>query len=634
MESKLIRRNISLISSLVICALFVMFASADRVAEAVELQQRVLYNFDGDGCMYTKANGEVPTAIDVEDVRRLIAEIAYDGSKVNTMLVCINAQVMYYPTEVGTMRGMLCTPEQRANWPATEIQRFENMNNFYNADIDPYAVMLSEAKQKGLEALLTFRMNDAHGNDFLKTQFWNDHPEYRLGEGLDFWHDEVRDYVFNLIQEAVQRYDCDGIELDFNRFPTFFDTGSTAERIAKINSLTERVRDMLDVEGAKRGKHLILTARVPSNYGSTPPTYETSLAIGCDPVAWVNNGWVDYLSVSEFLFERGDLPIESWKELITTVPVYGGIECTAGPEEQQFLTPDQYRLAAQRLWEKGADGIYLFNFFVPRADFGREPAFEVLADLGPGSASQPAVIARHDGPTDFDGASLVNLPYVSVGDEGTVEFEFKADSVNGCMWYLADVFGGSASGGEYRIFLQNSTIYAKLWTRGAYAVEWEMPFDDTTQWHSIKMSWKEGEDTLITLDGVTSNIVNAHTLEDFVSSVGLNVLGGYPNNSFFYDGDMRNLKVYPTYGPMVAGDANGDGSVNAADAAILATYWQTSSNATWGMGDFNGDGKVDDKDATLMAVNWQATSSASVPEPDTLAMLACVVTAGLHLIQK
>ena len=627
------QRQRLLVLCLVIFVLIVIFAAVGHRAEAVELKQRVLYNFDGDGCMYTKANGEVPTAIDVEDVRRLIAEIAYEGSKVNTMLVCINAQTMYYPTEVGTMRGTQCTPEQQANWPATEIQRFENMNNFFDAGIDPFAVMLSEAKQKGLEAMLTFRVNDAHGNDFLKTQFWNEHPEYRLGEALDFGHTEVRDYVFNLIQEAVQRYDCDGIELDFNRFPTFFDSGTTEERIAKINSLTGRVRSMLDEEGAKRGKHLILTARVPSNYGSSPPTYESSRAIGCDPVAWVNNGWLDYLTVSEFLFERGDLPIESWKELITTVPVYGGIECTAGPAEQQFLTPDQYRLAAQRLWEKGADGIYLFNFFVPRADFGREPAFEVLADLGPGTAA-PTVIARHDGPTDFNGASLVNLPYVSVGDEGTVEFEFKADTVNGCLWYLADVFGGSATGGEYRIFMQNSTIYAKLWNKGSYAVEWEMPFDDTTQWHSMKMSWKDGEDTLITLDGVTSNIVNARTLDDFAASFGLNVIGGYPNNSFFYDGAIRNLKVYPSYGPMVAGDANGDGTVDAADAAILTTYWQTSSGATWGMGDFNSDGKVDDRDATLMAANWQATSSTSVPEPGNLAMLAGMLTTVLLLVQK
>ena len=532
-------------AALVFLASCAPFFAADRAVKADELKKRVLYNFDGDSCMWTKANGTGPTAIDVDDVRRLIEEVAYEGSQVNTVLVCINAQVMYYPTQVGTMRGTLCTPEQRANWPASEVQRFENMGAFYDAGIDPYAVMLAEAKDRGIESLLTFRMNDAHGNDFLRTAFWSDHAEYRLGAGLDFWHPEVRDYVFSLIEEAVQRYDCDGIELDFNRFPTFFQSGTTEERIERINSLVGRVRAMLDAEGLKRDKHLILTARVPSNYGNTPPTYETSRALGCDPVAWVDNGWLDYLTVSEFLFERGDLPIESWKERITDVPVYGGIECTAGPADDQVLTADQYRLAAYRLWEKGADGVYLFNFFTPR-EVGNKPHFEVLADLGPRSEPPKVTVARLNGPTKF-GESLVTLPQVTVGDEGAVEFEFKANAINGSMWYLADVFGGNK--GEYRIQLAADQLQAILWSSGKYVVQWTTPFTDTTQWHRVRIAWKEGAETQVTLDGTTIHIPNDGTLVDFTSGPGIHTLGGYPSNQlpFRYDGQIRDLKLFDTY---------------------------------------------------------------------------------------
>ena len=83
--------------------------------------RRVLYNFDGDSCLSTKAGGKGPVSI--EDVKRLIEEVAYGGSRVDTVLVCVNAQVMYYPTKVGTMRGTQCTPEQRAQWLASEKQR-------------------------------------------------------------------------------------------------------------------------------------------------------------------------------------------------------------------------------------------------------------------------------------------------------------------------------------------------------------------------------------------------------------------------------------------------------------------------------------------------------------------------------
>ena len=346
--------------------------------------RRVIYNFDGDSCLSTKAGGKGPVAVTVDDVKRLIDEVAYEGSQVDTILVCINAQVMYYPTQVGTMRGTLSTPEERNKWPASEQQRFQNLKAFFDAGVDPYAVMLAEAKRRGKETLLTFRMNDDHGNDFLRTQFRADHPEFRLGSGaLNFDHAVVRDYTFNLIEEAVRRYDCDGIELDFNRFPRFFESGTTEERLEKMNSLVERIRGMLDAVGRERERRLLLAVRIPSNFGRQLPTPETARELGCDVPAWVQKGWVDFVVVSEFLFTRYDLPLKPWKAAITTVPVYGGIECTEGGNKEQYLTPEKYRREARRLEAEGAEGIYLFNFFTTR-EYGPEswePPFEVLKDL-------------------------------------------------------------------------------------------------------------------------------------------------------------------------------------------------------------------------------------------------------------
>ena len=128
----------------------------------------------------------------------------------------------------------------------------------------------------------------------------------------------------------------------------------------------------------------MLGARIPSDYGKSAPNYEIARTKGCDPAAWAKHGWVDFLTVSEFLFERYDLPIGSWKKLIPEVPIYGGIECAEGPRRDQCLTPAKYRAAAKHLWSDGADGIYLFNFFTtrewPKDPF--EPPFEVLAQLG------------------------------------------------------------------------------------------------------------------------------------------------------------------------------------------------------------------------------------------------------------
>ena len=235
-------------------------APGESVDASAPRQRRVLYNFDGDSCMFTKAGGKGPVAIDVDDLKKLIEEVAYEGSRVDTVLVCVNAQVMYYPTKVGTMRGALSTPDQKQQWPPGEKQRSENLKRFFDAGIDPYAVMLAETKRRNRETLLSFRVNDAHGNDFLRTQFWVDHPECRSGasRGPSTSAATSRATMSRLIEEAMQRYDCDGLELDFNRFPTLFKDGTTDERVAKINSFVERVRKTLDEIGQKRGRRLVL----------------------------------------------------------------------------------------------------------------------------------------------------------------------------------------------------------------------------------------------------------------------------------------------------------------------------------------------------------------------------------------
>lgn len=368
-------------------SMLIVFSTGPRIEASdrePHRQRRVLYNFDGDSCLSTKAGGRGPVAVTAEDVRKLIEEVAYAGSQVDTILVCINAQVMYYPTKIGTMRGALSTPEEREKWPASEKQRFQNLKNFFDAGVDPYAIMLEETRRRGKEALLTFRMNDDHGNDFLRTQFRVDHPEYHLGSGaLNFDHEAVRDYTIDLIGEAVRRYDSDGIELDFNRFPAFFKSGTTAERVAKMNSLVERIRRMLDEAGKERGRKLILSVRIPSNFGRKLPTPETSRELGCDVPHWVKREWVDFVTVSEFLFTRYDLPVKPWKEAISGAPVYGGIECTEGGSKEQYLSSGKYRKEARRLESEGADGIYLFNFFTTREYGGEawEPPFDVLGDL-------------------------------------------------------------------------------------------------------------------------------------------------------------------------------------------------------------------------------------------------------------
>jgi len=368
-----------------------MVGTAPRAATAADdeaptpRRRRILLNLDGDGCMIRKKGIVGATEITPDDLRATVAEIAYPGSQVDTMLLCVNAQVMYYPSKAGTMRGTLDAPEERVRWEfPTEEQRFRNVEAMFAQGVDPYALLLAEAQERGLEALLSYRMNDAHGCTFLQSKLWRDHPEYRLGAALDFGQEAVRDYTFRLIEEAVQRYDCDGLEMDFNRFPNFFSGGTEAERIDAVNDLVRRVRQMIDRESQRRGRQLVLAARVPTSY-------QQCREVGLDPVVWAREGWTGFLTISEFLYTRYDLPVKPWKELISEVPIYASIEFNEGDPTnfELYMTAAKYRRAARHLWADGADGVYLFNFF--RFSIGEEqfePPSEVLSELGDPEALQ------------------------------------------------------------------------------------------------------------------------------------------------------------------------------------------------------------------------------------------------------
>ncbi|MBN1909699.1 MAG: SBBP repeat-containing protein [Pirellulales bacterium] len=78
-------------------------------------------------------------------------------------------------------------------------------------------------------------------------------------------------------------------------------------------------------------------------------------------------------------------------------------------------------------------------------------------------------------------------------------------------------------------------------------------------------------------------------------------LGGYDTS---YGGSTDAFVVRITLSPRLPGDADDSGTVDAADAHIVANHWMMQEGATWDQGDFNRDGRVDDLDASIMAANW------------------------------
>lgn len=78
-------------------------------------------------------------------------------------------------------------------------------------------------------------------------------------------------------------------------------------------------------------------------------------------------------------------------------------------------------------------------------------------------------------------------------------------------------------------------------------------------------------------------------------------------------------------GPLLRGDANLDGTVNASDLNVVGIHWL--QNAEWSGGDFNGDGMVNANDLNFVGIHWLSSVpaagsvNAAVPEPSGLALL-------------
>jgi hypothetical protein len=120
---------------------------------------------------------------------------------------------------------------------------------------------------------------------------------------------------------------------------------------------------------------------------------------------------------------------------------------------------------------------------------------------------------------------------------------------------------------------------------------------------------------------------------------GFGSAGASGNTDFGVDGNLNPIPANVTNGNIVAlypGDANMDGSVNAADFAILKSHYGQTTGGTWATGDFNNDGSINFADFMQMTQNWGTTINinpappaaalpalepAAVPEPGTAGAL-------------
>ena len=298
----------------------------------------------------------------------------YAGTSVSQLFLCPNAMRASYKSAVWDAIWELGAQEM-----PEEIGQLwmNNARLLHDRGLDPYAIWIARCREKGISPWLSMRMNDLHDvtdiKSYMHSTFWVNHPEYWrvpgsasgswIDRALDYAIPEVREHHMAFIRELLERYDPDGLELDWMRFGYHFKPGHETEGCVILTQFMRDVRALTKEWSVKRGHDIKLGARVPA-------VPDAAIGLGMDGVTWAREGLIDMLVPTPFWTSSDfDIPIEQWRERIGSTTVY--VLLAAGLEFNLRAHPggkpvannlESVRGFAAAELHRGADQIYLFNY--------------------------------------------------------------------------------------------------------------------------------------------------------------------------------------------------------------------------------------------------------------------------------
>lgn len=307
------------------------------------------------------------SAVTPDTIKELMVD-TYAGSPIGGVSWCVgNSETFEYETEVGerTGDGYEHFDDPRTSW----LQK--NLYGLIESSGGPLTEITRQFHEAGIDLLPSVRMNSHYDIPYHspgRGRFRREHPdwligqpqeyiprptlEYAIARGVDYKFPGVREHMTSIIFELFERFDVDGVELDYFRHPAFFRIEEAYSNRYLMTDFIRRIRRCMDEVGSQRGRHLDLLVRVP-------PTLYDCKRIGLDVEAWIREGLVDIVAAG-----GGFMPFEQpIREFVQTAKgtdcqIYGSFEALRWALDEEVL----HALAA-RFWDAGVDGLYLFNYF-------------------------------------------------------------------------------------------------------------------------------------------------------------------------------------------------------------------------------------------------------------------------------
>ena len=335
-----------------------------------------------------------------EDGIRKYFDSVVAGGGVTHFFMCVNGQRTSYGSKVWEpiWKGIGQPARNGAtNWPWCV-----NAKILHDRGIDPWRIWLERAREKDVSPWISLRMNDVHfANNPQRIcrneDYWYDHPEwYRVPNCVrdgkrdwadyawDYAHLEVREHFLDLVREVLERWDMDGLELDWMRQCRCLTPGRERELGYVLTDFMRNVRKLADEASARRGRQIKIGVRVPTTLGC-------ALSLGFEVPVWAKEGLFDLISPSPIYSAPDfDMDVSEWVRIVkglnpaailvpgTDVNIFNG-------RNREFCIFED--LALVRGWvanASGADGHYFFN--APYWRKGEREALYAGSLTGPGEA--------------------------------------------------------------------------------------------------------------------------------------------------------------------------------------------------------------------------------------------------------
>ena len=330
------------------------------------------------------------------------------GTQVGIYQWCLGSVVAFFDSKVIESWGSRQADYDNPAFGFSQWLVSANFQHLIRTGNDPLRLVVERGHQRGLQVWGSRRMNDGHhtyaGLETIRSKFYIEHPELRLPsfrpEGqvsaiYDWCKPAVLEQDLEFLTDADERYDLDGIDLDFSRGGLDFSSGDTKYKQEVGGGHVRKIRKMLDRVGKRKGKYLGLSAQFYCYDPLNPATQDRTAwkgniqsyhDSGADIRSWAREGLIDILvgqcrSASLHELEIGDWAkaVEGTDCLLMIGPGKPSRRKFSGPG-QNWTTVEEHRAIAHRLYEQGADGIAFYDY-VHHGPFDLTP-FRELGDPG------------------------------------------------------------------------------------------------------------------------------------------------------------------------------------------------------------------------------------------------------------